>query len=160
MLAFADARAESVGESITRLRLAQLGLPDVDLQVVLTGTSYRSMIRVDREIVGHRTVVEFDGRVKYGRFLRAGHSAGDAVFDEKRREDVIRATGRQCDRIVRDELRADRFRRPGEVRDPADPAPAFSGRFRSRRVFGLETGTGPVRGRLKVASRLLTPGGG
>lgn len=110
MLAFADARAESVGESITRLRLAQLGLPDVDLQVVLTGTSYRSMIRVDREIVGHRTVVEFDGRVKYGRFLRAGHSAGDAVFDEKRREDVIRATGRQCDRIVRDELRADRFR--------------------------------------------------
>lgn len=35
-------------------------------------------------------VGEFDGRVKYGRYLRPGESAGDAVFREKRREDGVR----------------------------------------------------------------------
>jgi hypothetical protein len=34
-------------------------------------------------------VAEFDGRMKYGRLLRPGQEAGDAVFDEKRREDAI-----------------------------------------------------------------------
>lgn len=110
VLEFADGRAESVGESITRLRLAQLGIPDPALQVVLVGTSYPTAIRVDLEIVGHRTVVEFDGRVKYGRFLRPAQTAADAVFEEKRREDAIRATGRECVRIVWDELAAERFR--------------------------------------------------
>ena len=33
---------------------------------------------------------EFDGKVKYGRLLRPGQDPGDAVFDEKRREDAIR----------------------------------------------------------------------
>ena len=110
VLAFADARSESVGESITRLRLAQLGLPDAELQVVLTGASFRATIRVDFEIVELATAVEFDGRLKYGRFLREGQSAGDAVFEEKRREDAIRGTGRQCVRVVWDELHVDRFR--------------------------------------------------
>jgi len=33
---------------------------------------------------------EFDGLVKYGRLLRPGQDAGQAVFEEKRREDAIR----------------------------------------------------------------------
>ena len=110
ILEFADARAESVGESITRLRLAQLGVPDPALQVVLSEVVQRVGIRVDFEVVEYRTVVEFDGKVKYSRFLREYQTAGDAVFEEKRREDAIRATGRQCVRIVWDELHADRFR--------------------------------------------------
>ena len=138
---FADGRAESVGESITRLRLAQLGVPDPELQVVLADASYRGAVRVDLEVIPFRTVIEFDGRVKYGRFLRTGQSAGDAVFAEKRREDAIRSTGRECVRIVWDELHHERFRsillprlqsafaraghsgwRPGVGRFRADPA--------------------------------------
>jgi hypothetical protein len=38
-----------------------------------------------------RTVGEFDGKVKYGRLLRPGQDAGDAVFGEKVREDAVRA---------------------------------------------------------------------
>ena len=40
---------------------------------------------------GHRG--EFDGRVTYGRFLRPGEEAGDAVFREKEQEDAIRDEG-------------------------------------------------------------------
>lgn len=138
---FADCRAESVGESITRLRLAQLGVPDPELQVVLADASYRGAIRVDLEVVCFGIVIEFDGKVKYGRFLRAGQSAGDAVFEEKRREDAIRSTGRECVRVVWDELHHEWFRsillprlqsafaraghadwRPGVGRFLADPA--------------------------------------
>ena len=34
--------------------------------------------------------LEFDGRIKYGRLLKPGQDAGDAVRAEKRREDAIR----------------------------------------------------------------------
>jgi hypothetical protein len=40
-----------------------------------------------------RAVGEFDGRVEYGRLLRPGQSPGDAVFEEKRREDAFRDEG-------------------------------------------------------------------
>ena len=40
-----------------------------------------------------RTLGEFDGRVEYGRLLRPGQDPGDAVFEEKRREDAMRAEG-------------------------------------------------------------------
>jgi hypothetical protein len=33
---------------------------------------------------------EFDGKVKYGRLLKPGQAPGDAVFEEKRREDRLR----------------------------------------------------------------------
>ncbi len=38
-----------------------------------------------------RLLGEFDGRVKYGRLLRPGQEPGDVVFEEKRREDAMRA---------------------------------------------------------------------
>jgi len=41
---------------------------------------------------------EFDGRVKYGRLLKPGETPGDAVFDEKVREDALRDSG---SRVVR-----------------------------------------------------------
>jgi hypothetical protein len=89
-LAFADGLSESVGESRSRVLLARLGLPAPDLQV--------RVLRADRSEIGrcdfgwdrHRTVGEFDGRIKYGRLLRPGQQPGDAVFEEKRREDDLR----------------------------------------------------------------------
>jgi len=38
-----------------------------------------------------RTLGEFDGKVKYGRLLVPGQDPGDAVYDEKLREDELRA---------------------------------------------------------------------
>ncbi len=49
-IAFADSRAESVGESICRLRMAQLGIPDPNLQVVIPQLSHRFGVRVDFEL--------------------------------------------------------------------------------------------------------------
>ncbi|MGY1639850.1 hypothetical protein ACI782_01795 [Geodermatophilus sp. SYSU D00703] len=36
---------------------------------------------------------EFDGRVEYGRALKPGQDPGEAVFEEKRREDALRDEG-------------------------------------------------------------------
>jgi hypothetical protein len=90
VIAFADGGSESVGESRSRVLIHRLGLPAPDLQV--------RVLRADRSLVGrcdfgwrsHRTLGEFDGRVKYGRLLRPGQEAGDVVFEEKRREDELR----------------------------------------------------------------------
>lgn len=89
-LAFADGLSESVGESRSRVLMHRLGLPRPDPQV--------RVLRPDRSLVGrcdfgwreHRTLGEFDGRVKYGRLLRPGQEPGDAVFAEKLREDELR----------------------------------------------------------------------
>ncbi len=44
---------------------------------------------------------EFDGRVKYGRLLQPGQEPGDAVFQEKLREDALRrATGWAMERAT------------------------------------------------------------
>jgi hypothetical protein len=60
-------------------------------------------------------VGEFDGRIKYGRLLRPGQDAGDAVFAEKRREDAIRDEDWGVVRWVWSDLeRPDRF--AGRVR--------------------------------------------
>ena len=53
-----------------------------------------------------RVVGEFDGRVKYGKYLAPGESEGDAVFVEKIREDRIRDEGWRVVRWVWAELAA------------------------------------------------------
>ncbi len=50
--------------------------------------------RTDSAWEDRRLVGESDGRVEYGRLLRPGQAPGDAVFEEKRREDAIRNEGR------------------------------------------------------------------
>ncbi len=100
LIEFADGLSESVGESICRLRMAQLGLPTPTLQSVVTGLDRTTTYRVDFEFAGLRTVTEFDGKVKYGRLLKSGQTPGDAAFAEKVREDRIRDTGRQFVRVV------------------------------------------------------------
>ncbi|MGY1601064.1 hypothetical protein [Geodermatophilus sp. SYSU D00815] len=90
---FADGRSESVGESRSRVLLARLGLAPSGLQFRIHTPEGRFVARTDFVWEEHGLVGEFDGRVKYGRALRPGQEPGDAVFEEKRREDAIRAEG-------------------------------------------------------------------
>jgi predicted transcriptional regulator of viral defense system len=89
VVAFADGRSESVGESRSRVAIAAAGLPPPELQWPVRldhGTAYTDFAWPEL-----RTVGEFDGRVKYGRLLRPGQQPGDVVHAEKLREDAVRA---------------------------------------------------------------------
>ncbi|MCW2852767.1 MAG: hypothetical protein JWM84_2431 [Nocardioides sp.] len=89
VLRLADGRAESVGESRFLYLVWRAGLPRPVLQWdvwdgdFLVGT-------VDAVWPELGVMAEFDGKVKYGRLLKPGQSAADAVFAEKVREDRIR----------------------------------------------------------------------
>ena len=47
-----------------------------------------------------RTLGEFDGKEKYGRYLKPGQTVADAVFAEKRRGDALRDLGWQIVRWI------------------------------------------------------------
>lgn len=88
VLSLADARNDSVLESVSHLQLRRLGF-EVDLQVPVkspNGSNYY----VDFELQGHNVFGECDGKQKYteDRYLQ-GMSAGEVVYREKRREDWI-----------------------------------------------------------------------
>jgi hypothetical protein len=87
VVAFADGRSGSVGESRSRVAIARAGLPPPVLQWEVL-TAYGRCF-VDFAWPEQRVVGEFDGRVKYGRLGRAGE---DVLWEEKRREDALRAT--------------------------------------------------------------------
>ncbi|MCZ2804151.1 hypothetical protein O2W18_03450 [Modestobacter sp. VKM Ac-2983] len=95
VIAFADRRSESVGESRSRVMLARAGLPPPDLQVEVRRRNGSLVGRSDFGWSSSRTLGEFDGRIKYGRLLRPGESAGDAIYREKLREDEMRDLGRE-----------------------------------------------------------------
>lgn len=92
VVAFADGRSESVGESRSRVAIAAAGLPAPIPQWEVRTADGR-LRRTDFGWPTQRAVGEFDGRVKYGRLLRPGQDAGDAVFEEKVREDALRDLG-------------------------------------------------------------------
>lgn len=93
VVAFADGRSESVGESRSRVAIHRAGLPPPVLQWEVFAPDGVLLGRVDLAWPRSRTVGEFDGRIKYGRLLRPGQAPGDAVYAEKRREDALRAMG-------------------------------------------------------------------
>ncbi len=88
-LEFADPRAESVGESLSRAVIAQLGLPAPVLQyeVVRDGVW---LARTDFAWPQYRLIGEFDGRIKY---LGTSSEVADTVMREKRRQSAIEAAG-------------------------------------------------------------------
>ncbi|WP_072806266.1 hypothetical protein [Rhodococcoides yunnanense] len=98
-----DGRSESVGESLSRTRLLTAGFRDLDPQAKIVDTEGRIIARVDI-LAARKVVIEFDGEVKYGRDLRPGQDPGDVVFEEKKREDNVRALGYPFVRITWDEL--------------------------------------------------------
>ncbi|KAA0021235.1 hypothetical protein [Antrihabitans cavernicola] len=91
--AFLDGRSESVGESRSRVLLSRIGLPTPELQHQVFSADGLLLGRADFSFPEFGVLGEFDGRIKYGRLLRPGRTAGDAVFEEKRREDALRDAG-------------------------------------------------------------------
>jgi Transcriptional regulator, AbiEi antitoxin len=85
VVAFADARAESPGESLSRVAIAGHGLPAPELQAPIHDASGSLVGRVDFLWREHRTIGEFDGKLKY--------VTPDSLWDEKRREDALRELG-------------------------------------------------------------------
>jgi hypothetical protein len=90
---FADARSESPGESLSRVALHTVGVPAPSLQHEIFDSSGQLVGRSDFCWEEHRTLGEFDGRVKYGRLLKPGQSLEDVLFREKLREDALRDLG-------------------------------------------------------------------
>jgi very-short-patch-repair endonuclease len=109
-LRFSDGRAATVGESRARLLMARLGLPRPELQVPISDDEGELIGIVDFAIRDQCTVVEFDGKQKYGRRLyeTTGRlndvDLGDVVWQEKRREDSLRDQGYEVVRLVWSEL--------------------------------------------------------
>lgn len=96
---FADGRAETTLESISRLQLHRLGFRDVRLQVAVAGPHGRDY-RVDFGLDEADAWGECDGESKYrDDAQRSGRSAEQVVIDEKRREDWIRGVTHR--RVVR-----------------------------------------------------------
>lgn len=89
LLAHADGRHESPGETRTAILLRHVGLAATpQVQIGRDGVRYR----VDFLLEGAPVVIEFDGRVKYG--------SGDDVFAEKVREDRLRSWGYEVVRLT------------------------------------------------------------
>jgi hypothetical protein len=88
---FADAAADSVGESLVRVRLDEYGAPEPVLQHRFSACGEPDII-VDFWMPDQGVVIEFDGEVKYrDRRLRGARSAEDVVVAEKYREDRLRS---------------------------------------------------------------------
>ena len=90
-VSLADARAESPLESRGRVQIVTNGLPVPELQVDLWAPGGH-LGRVDAWYEDAAVAIEFDGRVKYRDPWR-GRSSADVLWEEKRREDRLRASG-------------------------------------------------------------------
>jgi hypothetical protein len=111
-MALLDPRSESPGESVSRVRLHEDGLPAPELQQDIYDENGRFIARVDFCWKERRTIGEFDGKIKYGKLRKPGQSLEDAIYAEKLREDAIRDLGWQVVRWIW----ADLYRR-GVIRD-------------------------------------------
>jgi len=87
---FADARSESVGESVSRVRIADSGLPMPELQLNVFDSLGAWLARPDFCWEALGVLGEFDGRVKY---LGTRDEVAHAVMKEKRREARLREMG-------------------------------------------------------------------
>lgn len=93
VVAFADGRAASPGESRSRALFHAAGVAPASLQHEVRGHEGR-LATVDFWWDGSPPVVgEFDGEIKYGRLLRPGRTAGQEIVEEKIREDRLRDLG-------------------------------------------------------------------
>lgn len=101
MLRFIDGRRESVGESRCAVALAALGF-DVEPQVVVSDRHGTVIARVDFLLRDTKLIVEFDGKVKY--------TGPDALWREKKREDLLRRMGYLVVRVTWSDLD-----RPGKI---------------------------------------------
>lgn len=93
-----DGSSESVGESLLRLVVHDLGYA-YDTQVAIRDEAGLVVAIVD--LMVDDVALEFDGKVKYsGRF----GDGTEALWAEKRREDAIRRQGHPVERVIWSEL--------------------------------------------------------
>jgi hypothetical protein len=85
----ASGRSASAGESRSRYLFWVEGLPAPVSQYEIHDRG-RVVATVDFAWPDRRLIVEFDGKGKYVKHLLPGETPADAVFREKRREDLIR----------------------------------------------------------------------
>jgi hypothetical protein len=95
VVALADRRSESAGESWCRLVFAGLGIGQPEQQVDIRDEYGRFVARVDFLFRERRLVVEFDGLAK-----NAGADGREALVAEKRREDALRRLGYRVVRLT------------------------------------------------------------
>ena len=95
VVALADGRSESPLESLTRLRIAESGLPVPDLQVWVEDPWTGDRYRVDGLWPEQRVVLEVDGRDKYTRA---------ELQQEVTREHVLRRLGYRIVRVMWDDV--------------------------------------------------------
>ncbi|WP_256841679.1 hypothetical protein [Ornithinimicrobium cryptoxanthini] len=119
----ADGRIESVGESRMRF-VCIVGGIEVVPQATIRDEQGTFVARVDFLVRGTNVVLEFDGRVKYA------DATGRALWDEKRREDRLRALGYVVVRVIWTDL--------------ADPM-ALVARIREAMVCGTGSQPAPAR---------------
>jgi hypothetical protein len=132
----ADPRAESPGESVTRVQFHRYGVPMPELQYHVIDRHGVLVGIADWYWEEQRHLGEFDGKIKYQRLLRPGETASDCVIREKKREDTMRADLRGMSRFIWSEVMPQRARRT-----MADLAQALD---QSYRLY--------VRGRTIIAS--------
>ena len=90
VLAFADARAESSAESMSRVSIVRAGLPMPELQFDVHFADRGGWVATsDFGWPEHRIVGEMDGKTKYAADRRRGRTAADVVMDEKERDALI-----------------------------------------------------------------------
>jgi len=99
---FADGRTESAGESLSRVRMHELGVPRPVPQQEFHLPGERDY-RVDFYWPDKRRSGEFDGKSKYGVDGLSPQEAADRLWQEKRREDALRAAGYAVVRWVWDD---------------------------------------------------------
>lgn len=87
-----SAESESPGESWSAVLMSDAGIPTPARQVEVRDSDC-VVGRVDFAWLEQRVVGEFDGRVKYGRRNRSGRLPEDVLWQEKLREDRLRALG-------------------------------------------------------------------
>jgi len=90
VLALADGKAESVGETRTRLMLRAHRVPPPIAQYEIRHPSGRLAGRVDFAWPECKVMLEFDGLTKYHRLRRPGETIEQMVMREKAREDLLR----------------------------------------------------------------------
>lgn len=101
-LNLSDGRAESPLETRGRLAILAAGLPRPELQVEIYDAA-GFVGRVDAWYEGAAVAIEFDGQVKYTD-PRYASSPGKVLWDEKRREDRMRAVGVRVVRVANEDL--------------------------------------------------------
>lgn len=86
--------AQSVLESLGRHLMWSQHLPEPQLQFEVYDEDGTLVGITDVAWPDYRLLGEFDGRIKYGRLLKAGETASDVIVREKLREDRLREATR------------------------------------------------------------------